>query len=114
MWVQNLLFKINRAYDLFILGWNDADYDYAYLLILMEWKIDKMIIHFKELSDNQKNKGWYCSVGINKKIKVLLEMKELLTRIKEDNYVSRPTDARINDVSRFCELFHKHILTLWE
>lgn len=127
--LKDLIDRLRRLYELVKLGWNDFDWDYAYLLILIEWKLDRMHTHFKELAEDQKRGIGFCSVDIDKKIKVLAEMKELSKRFREDEYDIRMNDdytkltrkdyekaekMKKDDIARFCLLFKRHILTLWE
>ena len=46
--IKNLFFKITRTLQFARLGWKDRDFDYAYLLELMRWKLDKMSLYFKD------------------------------------------------------------------
>lgn len=133
---------LKRCWDYLPILWADRDWDYVYLLVLMQFKIKRM----KELHMRYKR-----HVGVEKTIKQLLICEQLLDRMSKDNYIDQAHEEhnkkwhpntdffeRLNkhdpkenkefkkniidygeymykqDLELFCKIFKKHVRSWWD
>lgn len=79
--------------------WNNRDWDYCYLLNIMEHKLDSMSSHFKKHN---------VFVGSEKAVKQMRICAELCKRISADDYDFGPfwfNDKRIDELEKVYEHF---------
>lgn len=97
--------------------WNDRDWDYAYLCILMETKL-------RQMSENFKNHGH--TMGCDKHARQTLVCAEILKKLRDDEYMEKAQKiygknwpkyfevAKKEDLEYLGKMIGKHFLNWWD
>lgn len=83
-WLDQQFTNMKRSVKWAVKMYSNQEWDYHYLLDVMEWKLKEMEDHFQGPHS--------MHIGAETRAKKMLIMRHLLTRIKEDDY-STPWDS---------------------
>ena len=116
--MKNLFWNITNIMRWIPVLWNNWDWDFCFLLIIMEHKLNRMASRFE-------SKG--CAVDSKKMARQIRICALLCERIKKDNYDSGPfwihsttnwlyyTESIIDqDVRLLTKMLNKHMRTWWD
>lgn len=124
-WYYSVKYGIRNLWVYAPVIWRTREWDHAYLLELMEFKLRRMAVSIG---------GNGNAVNSNRKGRQLLVAAELCRRIRMDDYIfdltgGRPLDVPREEFSRaavmaernlkydleyLCRLMNKHLLTWWD
>jgi len=107
----NIYYGIENITSWFPLIWNDRDWDYSYLLRILNKKFDRMESYFNEYGITKTSES---------KARKILICKNLCKRLYEDDYMIKSHSTKrcfkIQEYDRelLCKYIKKYLLTWWD